>query len=48
MLHAYERGLDRAMLWSKTTLLVFFATLALSVYLFVIIPKGFFPSRTTA
>jgi HAE1 family hydrophobic/amphiphilic exporter-1 len=45
MLHAYERGLDRAMLWSKTTLLVFFATLALSVYLFVIIPKGFFPQQ---
>src|SRR5882724_10726980 len=45
MLHAYERGLDRAMLWSKTTLLVFFATLALSVYLFVVIPKGFFPQQ---
>src|SRR6266446_3861718 len=45
MLHAYERGLDRAMLWSKTTLLIFFATLALSVYLFVIIPKGFFPQQ---
>jgi hydrophobic/amphiphilic exporter-1 (mainly G- bacteria), HAE1 family len=45
MLHGYERGLDRAMRWSKTTLLVFFATLALSVYLFVIIPKGFFPQQ---
>src|SRR6202049_2967682 len=45
MLHAYERGLDRAMRWSKTTLLVFFATLALSVYLFVTIPKGFFPQQ---
>jgi HAE1 family hydrophobic/amphiphilic exporter-1 len=33
------------MRWSKTTLLVFFATLALSVYLFVIIPKGFFPQQ---
>jgi HAE1 family hydrophobic/amphiphilic exporter-1 len=45
MLNSYERGLDRAMRWSKTTLLVFFATLALSVYLFVIIPKGFFPQQ---
>ena len=45
LLHAYERGLDRALRWSKTTLLIFFATLALSVYLFVIIPKGFFPQQ---
>ena len=45
MLHGYERGLDRAMRWSKTTLLIFFVTLALSVYLFVIIPKGFFPQQ---
>ncbi len=45
MLHSYERGLDRALNWSKTTLLIFFATIALSVYLFVIIPKGFFPQQ---
>jgi hydrophobe/amphiphile efflux-1 (HAE1) family protein len=45
LLRAYERGLDRALRWSKTTLLIFFATLALSVYLFVIIPKGFFPQQ---
>ena len=47
MLRAYERGLDLALRWSRTTLLVFFATLALSVYLFVIIPKGFFPQQDT-
>jgi HAE1 family hydrophobic/amphiphilic exporter-1 len=47
MLHAYERGLDLALRWSRTTLLAFFATLALSVYLFVIIPKGFFPQQDT-
>ena len=29
------------------TLLVFLATLALSTYLFVIIPKGFFPQQDT-
>jgi multidrug efflux pump subunit AcrB len=45
MLHAYERGLDLALSWKRTTLLVFFATLALSIYLFVIIPKGFFPQQ---
>jgi len=45
MLHAYERGLDLALRWSKTTLAIFFATIALSVYLFVIIPKGFFPQQ---
>src|ERR1700743_4005267 len=45
MLHAYERGLDLAMRWRFTTLMIFFGTLALSVYLFVIIPKGFFPQQ---
>ena len=47
MLHAYERGLDLALQWRLTTLGIFFATLALSVYLFVIIPKGFFPQQDT-
>ncbi len=45
MLNAYERGLDLAMRWRLTTLVIFFATLGLSVYLFVIIPKGFFPQQ---
>ncbi len=45
MLHAYERGLDLALRRSLTTLCIFFATVALSVYLFVIIPKGFFPQQ---
>src|SRR6202007_795293 len=45
MLHGYERGLDLAMRWKFVTLMVFFATLGLSVYLFVIIPKGFFPQQ---
>jgi len=44
-LHAYERGLDLAMRWRLVTLAVFFATLGLSVYLFVVIPKGFFPQQ---
>src|SRR4029079_15990631 len=41
----YERGLDRALRWKRTTLLIFFATIVLSVYLFMIIPKGFFPQQ---
>jgi hydrophobic/amphiphilic exporter-1 (mainly G- bacteria), HAE1 family len=45
MLYAYERGLDRALRWKLTTLCIFFATLGLSVYLFIIIPKGFFPQQ---
>jgi len=45
MLSAYERGLDIALNWRRTTLVIFFATLALSVYLFTIIPKGFFPQQ---
>jgi hydrophobic/amphiphilic exporter-1 (mainly G- bacteria), HAE1 family len=47
MLHGYERGLDLALRWRLTTLAIFFATLALSVYLFVVIPKGFFPQQDT-
>jgi HAE1 family hydrophobic/amphiphilic exporter-1 len=45
MLHSYERGLDLALDWKRTTLLIFFATVAISVYLFTIIPKGFFPQQ---
>jgi HAE1 family hydrophobic/amphiphilic exporter-1 len=45
MLRGYERGLDVAMRWKLVTLAIFFATLGLSVYLFVIIPKGFFPQQ---
>jgi HAE1 family hydrophobic/amphiphilic exporter-1 len=45
MLHAYERGLDLVLRWRLTTLVVFFLTLGLSVYLFVLIPKGFFPQQ---
>jgi HAE1 family hydrophobic/amphiphilic exporter-1 len=45
MLHAYERGLDLVLRWRLTTLVVFFLTLGLSVYLFILIPKGFFPQQ---
>ena len=47
LLRAYERGLDLVLRWRLTTLMVFFATVALSGYLFVVIPKGFFPQQDT-
>ena len=47
MLRAYERGLDLVLRFRFITLLVFLATLALSVFLFVLIPKGFFPQQDT-
>jgi HAE1 family hydrophobic/amphiphilic exporter-1 len=45
LLRGYERGLDLVLRHRFVTLCVFFATLALSVYLFVVIPKGFFPQQ---
>ena len=43
----YERGLDIVLAHRFTTLLVFLATLAATGYLFVAIPKGFFPQQDT-
>src|SRR6202035_4817334 len=40
LLYAYESGL-------KIALMVMFGTIALTVYLYVIIPKGFFPQQDT-
>jgi HAE1 family hydrophobic/amphiphilic exporter-1 len=45
LLHGYERGLDLVLKFRFVTLCVFFATLALSVFLFIVIPKGFFPQQ---
>ena len=47
LLKGYERCLDGALKFRLVTLGVFFAFLALSVYLFVMIPKGFFPQQDT-
>ena len=43
----YERGVDFVLRHRLATLLTFFATVAATVYLFVIIPKGFFPQQDT-
>ncbi|WP_027530564.1 multidrug efflux RND transporter permease subunit [Bradyrhizobium sp. WSM3983] len=45
LLGAYERGLDLALRHSLITLCIFFATVALSALLFILIPKGFFPQQ---
>src|SRR5437764_5992845 len=45
MLRGYERGLDLALRWRLATMCIFFATLGLSIYLFMVIPKGFFPQQ---
>ena len=47
MIRFYERTLDIALRFRFITLMVFFATVALTVGLYVIIPKGFFPTQDT-
>jgi len=46
-LRAYEWSLDRVLRYKAVTLVVTIATLAVSVWLYVIIPKGFFPTEDT-
>ena len=43
----YERGLDFVLRHRFLTLMTFFATVLATVYLFVAIPKGFFPQQDT-
>jgi hydrophobe/amphiphile efflux-1 (HAE1) family protein len=47
MLSFYSRTLDRVLRHPFITLMVFFATMAASVYLYIVIPKGFFPIQDT-
>ncbi|MDB5408690.1 MAG: acriflavin resistance protein [Rhodospirillales bacterium] len=47
LLAGYRRGLDAALRHRRTTLVVFLATLVATAYLFVAIPKGFFPQEDT-
>ena len=41
----YRRTLDIALRFQFITLMVFFATMATSAYLYIVIPKGFFPEQ---
>jgi hydrophobe/amphiphile efflux-1 (HAE1) family protein len=45
MLDFYRRTLNVALRFRFVTLMVFLATVAFTLYLFVIIPKGFFPTQ---
>jgi multidrug efflux pump subunit AcrB len=47
LLDAYEAGLKVVLRHRFMTLLMMFATIALTGYLYVIIPKGFFPQQDT-
>ncbi len=47
LLNGYRRTLDIALRFQFVTLMVFFGTLACTAYLYVQIPKGFFPTQDT-
>ena len=47
MARGYERGLDFVLRHRFVTLMTFIATVVATGYLFVIIPKGFFPQQDT-
>ena len=47
MLNGYKRGLNVVLRHQFVTLMVFFATMAATVVLFIVIPKGFFPQQDT-
>jgi hydrophobic/amphiphilic exporter-1 (mainly G- bacteria), HAE1 family len=47
MLALYTRGLDFVLRHQRVTLLTFVATMALTVVLYILIPKGFFPQQDT-
>ena len=47
LLHAYEAGLKVVLRHRFITLMVMFGTVALTGYLYVVIPKGFFPQQDT-
>jgi multidrug efflux pump subunit AcrB len=47
MLHFYERTLDLALRFRFVTLMIFLATVSLTIGLYIVIPKGFFPTQDT-
>jgi hydrophobe/amphiphile efflux-1 (HAE1) family protein len=47
MLETYRAILDRAIEFKFVTLCIFLATTALTVFMFTVIPKGFFPQQDT-
>ena len=47
IVQVYEWTLERALAWAPVALLVLIGAIALNVYLFVQVPKGFFPQQDT-
>ena len=47
MLDGYRRGLDRVLRHQRLTIATFLATVAGTVALYVVVPKGFFPQQDT-
>ncbi len=47
MLGFYDRTLSTALRWPALVMLVLALTVALNVYLFILVPKGFFPQQDT-
>jgi multidrug efflux pump len=47
MLHGYERTLGWALRHAPLVMTIMFATIGLNIYLYIIIPKGFFPQQDT-
>jgi multidrug efflux pump len=47
MLGFYRQTLAEALRWPGAVLLILLATVALNVYLFILVPKGFFPLQDT-
>ncbi|NLZ12412.1 MAG: multidrug transporter subunit MdtC, partial [Alcaligenaceae bacterium] len=45
--HGYRRSLDWALAHGRLMLLVLVATIGLNVYLYAVVPKGFFPQQDT-
>src|SRR5690606_21826498 len=46
-LRGYQRSLDWALVHSRITLLVLLGTIGVNVYLYSVVPKGFFPQQDT-
>ena len=47
LLHAYDRGLQWVLRHQRLTLVITIATVCVNIFLFVIVPKGFFPQQDT-
>jgi multidrug efflux pump len=47
MLHGYERSLAWTLRRPRSVMLVLMLTLCLNIFLFVVVPKGFFPQQDT-